>query len=125
MSDGDPTPPEDLPDDVAACLRSLDGHDLREAIVYARELLQARHEPFPDAEPGPGDEVVRVVEHEGYTEVHMRHRREDGTYGAVYVYHVTIEPRREGKRRHWSLIGRTEEGDGDDGTGGREGADEG
>ncbi len=112
--DADPTPPEDLPAEVADLLRSLDGHDLREAIVYAQELLRARHEQFPDVEPGAGEEVVRVLEHEGYTEVHLRHRPENGSSG-VYVYHVTIEPGPKGKRRHWSLIGRAEEPRGHDG----------
>ncbi|WP_254537582.1 hypothetical protein [Halomarina litorea] len=111
MDDSDPTPPVDLPSDVADCLRGLDGHDLREAIVYAQELLRARSEQLPDVEPGAGEEVVRVLEHEGYTEVHMRHQRDDGASGAVYVYHVTTEPHRDGKRRHWSLVGRVEDRD--------------
>jgi hypothetical protein len=103
-SDPDPDPPADLPTDVAAALQSLDGRGLREAIVYANELLRARHEHAPQVDPAIGEEVVRVIEHDGYTEVHKRHRRE----GGVYVYHVTAEPHPEGDREHWSLVGREE-----------------
>ena len=40
-----PTAPEDLSDESATLLTELSTHDLRETIVYAQELLHARHEP--------------------------------------------------------------------------------
>jgi hypothetical protein len=107
----EPAPPEDLPSDVAEALRPLDGHDLREAIVYAQELLRARREPLPSVAPTENEEVVRVDERDGYLEVHKRHRGETGALGGRYVYHVTRERRPDGTVRHrWSLIGRAEEG---------------
>ena len=106
----DPAPPEDLPPAAADALRTLDGHDLREAIVYAQELLHARHEPLPSVEPMEDEEIVRVTERDGYLEVHKRHRRSDGELGGCYVYHVTREQHPNGTVRHrWSLIGRVEE----------------
>ncbi|MFD1512084.1 hypothetical protein [Halomarina rubra] len=103
----EPTPPEDLPTHAADALRGLDGHDLREAIVYAQELLRARQEPLPTVEPQEGEEVVRVDERDGYLEVHKRHRGEDGTLGGRYVYHVARVRHPDGTVRHrWTLIGR-------------------
>ncbi|MWG35850.1 hypothetical protein [Halomarina oriensis] len=108
----EPAPPEDLPADAADALHALDGHDLREAIVYAQELLRARQEPFPSVEPAGDEEVVRVDEHEGYLEVHKRHRGADGRLGGRYVYHVASERHPDGSvRLRWSLIGRAEERD--------------
>lgn len=106
----DPTPPEDLPADVAETLRGLDGHDLRGTIVYAQELLRARREPFPAVEPQANEEIVRVEERDGYQEVHKRRRDADGDFGDLYVYHVTRERHPDGSvHHHWSLIGRGEE----------------
>ncbi|MFD1513417.1 hypothetical protein [Halomarina rubra] len=105
----DPTPPEDLPPAVAESLQQLDGHDLREAIVYAQELLRALHEPHPTVEPQLGEEIVRVDERDGYLEVHKRHRHADGSLGGRYIYHVTSEPHPDGTtHHHWTLIGREE-----------------
>ena len=106
----DPTPPEDLPADVAETLRDLDGHDLRETIVYAQELLRARHEPLPSVEPLTNEEIVRVEERDGYLEVHKRQKGGDGDGGGLYVYHVTKERHPDDTvHYHWSLIGRETE----------------
>lgn len=108
----DPSPPDDLPPAVAELLVTLDGHDLRETIVYAQELLNARHEHPPDIEPGPGEEIVRIVEREGYTAVYKRQPCSKGCdrcpHGP-YLYHVTREPHPDGSTRlHWTLIGRAQ-----------------
>ncbi|MFC5970395.1 hypothetical protein ACFPYI_03545 [Halomarina salina] len=105
----DPTPPDDLPEAVASTLQSLDGHDLRGAVVYAQELLRARHEPLPTVEPRTDEEVVRVEERDGYLVVHKRQRDAAGDFGDVYVYHVSTERHPDGSvHHHWSLIGREE-----------------
>jgi len=111
----EPAPPEDLPAEAAAVLRDLDGHDLREAIVYAQELLRARREPLPSVRPEADEEILRVDERDGYLEVHKRHRGADGRLGGRYVYHVTRERHPDGTVHHrWSLIGRADEGDPDE-----------
>jgi hypothetical protein len=54
-----------------ATLRGLDGQ-AREMIVYARELLADRHDTTLQIEPKSREEIVRVVERPGYSEVHKR-----------------------------------------------------
>ncbi|MFC6837245.1 hypothetical protein [Halomarina ordinaria] len=111
MNDDEPSPrpPEGLPDDVAARLRALNGHSLRMAVIYAQELLSADHDPTPQIRPLPGEEIVRVVDHPGYVEVHKRQPCEHGCpecpHGP-YVYHVTNERHVDGDERlHWQFVG--------------------
>lgn len=105
-----PSPPEDLPAEIASTLETLDIHDLRETIVYAQELLQARHESTLQIEPRPGEEIVRMVDHGSYTEVAKRqpcgNDCPDCPHGP-YVYHVRPEKHSDGTTRlHWTCIGR-------------------
>lgn len=105
-----PAPPRDLPDEVATTLEELDIHDLRETIVYAQELLHARHEPTLQIEPRPGEEIVRMVDEESYTLVAKKQPCGAGCPDCPhgpYVYHVTPEEHPDGKTRlHWVCIGR-------------------
>lgn len=68
-SSTEPTPPEGLPDSLSAELESLSAEQLRKTIVHARELLQFRDETECPIELEPGDDIRRVTEHDGYTEV--------------------------------------------------------
>ncbi|QZP39252.1 hypothetical protein [Halobaculum magnesiiphilum] len=104
-----PTPPADFPDDLAALLQQLSEHDLRETIIYAQELLQANNVPTEQIEPAPGEEIVEMTEHPGYTEVVKRQPCgqdcPDCPHGP-YVYHVTRERHPDGTERfHWVFIG--------------------
>lgn len=104
-----PTPPDGLPDAVAAELADLSPEQLRNAIVHAQELLRSQEERSPPVEPGPGEDVLRVTEHDGYTEIVKRVTCADGCdecpHGP-YLYHVTEEPRPDGRTHdHWSFIG--------------------
>ncbi|WP_149783115.1 hypothetical protein [Halorubrum aquaticum] len=105
----DPTPPEGLPDRLVAELEDLSPEDLRKTIVHARELLRFHEERDLPIEPEPGEDVVRITEHEGYTEVVKRLPCEDGCDDCPhgpYVYHVTEEPQPDGETKvHWSFIG--------------------
>lgn len=105
----EPTPPEGLPDRLAVELGEASPEELRTAIVHARELLRFREERELPIEPEPGEDVVRVTEHEGYTEVVKRHRCEEGCEECPhgpYLYHVTEEPQPDGEPKvHWSFIG--------------------
>lgn len=104
--DPSPEPPEDLPSALAETLRAHrnDPHALRETIIYAQELLNRLHEPASAIEPRGTEEIVRVTERGGYTEVV---KRDHG--GTAYLYHVRAEPRPSGDEHlHWTLIGRVE-----------------
>jgi hypothetical protein len=108
-----PTPPEGLPDEVVATLTDLPPEQLRLAIVHAQELLQINDETGPPIEPGPDEDILRMEERDGYTEVVKRvpcaAGCDDCPHGP-YIYHVTEEPRPEGGTHvHWSFIGRIEE----------------
>lgn len=105
-----PSPPTDLPGDVAATLQEMDIHDLRETIIYAQELLHTHNAPLLQIEPFPGEEIVEITEHPGYTEVVKRqpcgNDCEDCPHGP-YAYHVTRERHPDGKEElHWVLLGR-------------------
>ena len=104
-----PTPPEGLPDDVAAELNRLTGEELRNAIIHAQELLQFREERPSPIVAGPGEDILRSTEHDGYTEVVKQITCADGCDDCPhgpYLYHVTEEPRPEGgTHEHWSFIG--------------------
>ena len=104
-----PTPPDGLPDAVAAELAALNPEQLRNAIVHAQELLRSQEEGSSPVEPGAGEDVLRVAEHDGYTEVVKRVTCADGCdecpHGP-YLYHVTEEARPDGRTHdHWSFIG--------------------
>jgi len=105
-----PAPPADFPEAVASTLQQLNVHDLRETIIYAQELLQYRHVPTDQIEPAPGEEIVEMTEHTGYTEVVKRQPCgedcDDCPHGP-YIYHVSREPLPNGQENlHWVLIGR-------------------
>jgi hypothetical protein len=107
-SDG-PTPPEGLPDTVVAELTELSSESLRNTIVHARELLQHREKHTLEIEPHPGEDILRVHEHEGYTEVLKMvpcgEGCDDCPHGP-YLYHVKEESRPEGgTHTHWTFIG--------------------
>ncbi|MFW6435348.1 MAG: hypothetical protein ACOCY1_03110 [Halovenus sp.] len=110
-----PTPPEGLPDRLVSDLRELSDEELRMAIIHAQELLQAHGEHPSGIEPGPGEDIIRVSEHEeeGYTEVVKTVNCVEGCDNCPhgpYLYHVTEEPRPEGETKtHWSFIGKVEE----------------
>lgn len=108
-SDG-PAPPADFPESVASILQQLNVHDLRETIIYAQELLQHHHVPPDQIEPAPGEEIVEMTEHPGYTKVVKRQPCgtdcDDCPHGP-YVYHVSREELPNGQEQlHWVLLGR-------------------
>lgn len=112
--DGDaPRPPEDLSGDARALLDGMDRHELRQAVVYAQELLAERGDHPLELEPLPGEEFVRVTERDGHTEVVKRQPCADGCDACPhgpYLYHVRRETHPEGgDHLHWTLIGRVRE----------------
>lgn len=104
-----PDPPDDLPADVVTTLQQLPVHELREAIIYAQELLQNHHEPTTQIEPLPGEEIVELTEEDGYTKVVKRQPCTEGCdecpHGP-FVYHVKRESLEDGSENlHWVFMG--------------------
>lgn len=104
-----PTPPEELPDDVATMLQGLDEQNLRRVIIHAQELLQATATGVTEIEPHPSEDILRTTDRDGYTEVVKQVRCADGCEDCPhgpYLYHVTRESRPEGgEHNHWKFIG--------------------
>ena len=109
-----PTPPDGLPDRLVADLQELTDEELRMAIIHAQELLQSHGKRPTGIEPGPGEDIVRVKEHEGYTEVVKTTTCVEGCDDCPhgpYLYHVEEEPRPEGgTKTHWKFMGKVNEG---------------
>jgi|AntDeeMinimDraft_4_1070355.scaffolds.fasta_scaffold00133_24 hypothetical protein len=104
-----PTPPDGLSDDIVSDLNHLSPEELRKTIIHAQELLHVREERDPIVEPAPGEDIVSVTEHEGYTEVVKREPCgedcADCPHGP-YLYHVKEQKTPDGGTRTlWTLIG--------------------
>ena len=104
-----PTPPEGLPPALVTQLKDSTPEELRKAIVHAQELLHYHQETELPVKAEARDDILRVTEHEGYTEVVKQFRCADGCDDCPhgpYLYHVTEEPQPDGSRKvHWSFIG--------------------
>lgn len=112
----EPTPPEGLPEQLVSRLARLNADELRKTIIHAQELLQSREETGPRIEPNPGEDIVRVTEEDGYTEVVKRtpcgNDCDDCPHGP-YLYHVAEERRLDGSETlHWKFIGKVRSDDG-------------
>lgn len=109
-SDG-PTPPEGLPDDLVEKLRGLNNEGLQKTIIHAQELLMDEGGGPPEIEPQSGEDILRITEHEGYTEVVKKIPCGEGCdecpHGP-YLYHVREETLPNGETElHWVFLGRT------------------
>lgn len=105
----EPTPPEGVPAQVAGDLADLTPEELRNAIIYAQELLQFHDETASPVEPGPNEDILRMTEREGYTEVVKRAACASGCDDCPhgpYLYHVKEESRPEGGTKvRWTFVG--------------------
>ena len=104
-----PTPPEGLPPKLVEQLTNCTPEELRKAIVHAQELLHYHEETELPVDAAAGDDILRVTEHEGYTEVVKQYSCAEGCDDCPhgpYLYHVTEETLPDGTREtHWSFIG--------------------
>lgn len=110
-----PTPPEGLPDELVTYLHELSAEELRKTVIHAQELLLSKDETDDPIHPHPNEDIIRVTEHEGYTEVVKQFTCAEGCEDCPhgpYLYHVTEEPRPDGSTHtHWSFIGRVKPDD--------------
>ncbi|WP_247730828.1 hypothetical protein [Halovivax limisalsi] len=105
----EPTPPEGLPEEIATALHQLRAEELRKTIIHAQELLNYDDENPSPVEPNPGDDILRIIEHDGYTEV-VKYVTEtvNGKQHRMgpFHYHVTEERHPDGSRKpYWKFIG--------------------
>jgi hypothetical protein len=111
MTGESPDPPAAVPESISESILDLSDHQLRELIDYCGALMQFHEEQLLEKiEAGHGEELVRVEEREGYTEVVKRipcgEDCGDCPHGP-YLYHVrTIPDDEEGSRLKWRFIGR-------------------
>lgn len=104
-----PTPPEGLPDQLVSDLNQLTTEELRKTIIHAQELLNFQNEEPLSIELKPGDDIIRVTEREGYTEVVKQvfcgEDCGDCPHGP-YLYHVEQELHPDGtETSYWRFIG--------------------
>lgn len=108
MTPSDPTPPEEIPEELIAALRSSTNSQLSEFINYAQQLLH-EHPPITDAiESRHGEELVRVEDLGGYTIAIVERPDETGEARGPFAYRVKWEPNidDEGGRYKWHTLGR-------------------
>jgi len=108
MTPSDPSPPEDIPEELIAVLRSSNNSQLRDIVNYAQQLLHD-HPPITDAiESRHREELVHVDDHGGYTIAIVERPDETGEARGPYAYRVKWEPyiNDEGGRYRWHYLGR-------------------
>jgi len=106
-----PAPPRELPPEAIEVLGRLTEAELRAAIDYARARREYAHpEITAQIKPNLGEEIVRIEERQGYTEVVKRQTCPDGCTDCPhgpFLYHVREELRPEdGTHLHWVYLGR-------------------
>ena len=109
-----PSPHPAVPDDLADDLTDLTDRQLRQTAEFIQELLNYhRRSVSTGIEAEPGEEIVRVVEHDAYTEVVKREPCAEGCEDCPhgpYLYHVTREHSPDGEEHlYWTYIGRVAE----------------
>lgn len=105
------TPPPALPDELAPKLAALDPTELRAVIAYAHSLLPTEPASADLIDEQPGEEILEINEHEGYTTVIKVQPCVEGCDDCPhgpYLYRVRAEihPEEEEPTLHWSFLGR-------------------
>lgn len=105
----DPTPPDGIPTDIVDKLRDASPEELRNAIIYAQEVLIDREEDSFPIEPAAGEDILNISEADGYTKVVKKipcgEDCPDCPHGP-YLYHVTEETLPNGETElHWKFLG--------------------
>jgi len=108
MTPSDPTPPEDVPEELLAALRSSNNAQLREIINYAQQLLHEHSSITDEIESRPGEELVRVEDHGAYTIVIVERPDETGEARGPFAYRVKWERNIDDEegRYEWHYLGR-------------------
>ncbi|GAA0235788.1 hypothetical protein GCM10009000_059050 [Halobacterium noricense] len=105
-----------IPESIANELTTLDDESLRDVINYAQSLLAERLPQTSQITEEPGEEIISIWEHDGYTLVTKKHSCvagcDDCPHGP-YLYRVRAEQSFVNGERtlHWSFLGRVEKSD--------------
>lgn len=98
---------ENVPSDVVDILEASSEQELHAIIDYAQQLLRNRQEPTPTLEARPGEELVQVHDHDGYTVAIVRRTGEDTDSGPfAYLVRDEVEPATGNQAFHWHYLGR-------------------
>jgi hypothetical protein len=114
MADDQPDPPSILPSEVVDVIDDLDEAELRAVLDYVHDRQEYVQTAVADKiEPAPGEEIVRIEERPGHTEVVKREPCgedcEECPHGP-FLYHVREEVRPDGETHlQWHYLGPTEE----------------
>ncbi|WP_254534845.1 hypothetical protein [Halomarina litorea] len=106
-----PVAPSTLPDEVLEHIDDLDESQLRAVIDYAQKRMRFVHPDVTEQiENRNGEEIVRIEERTGYTEVVKRQPCAEGCAECPhgpFLYHVCEErsPDRP-TSLHWTYLGR-------------------
>lgn len=108
-----PEPPTYLSSTFVEEINRLSDEELRDVIGYEQALLNYRTAPPQRIETRPREELLRVTERDGYTEVVKRHPCPDSCSDCPhepYLYHVWSERPLDGgdDTLHWSFLGRVQ-----------------
>lgn len=108
MNERDIDPPDDVPEEVVRIFDASDGRQLRAVIDYAQRLLEAHRSRTDEIEPRDGEELVRVDDHGGYSNVVVERPDETGEARGPFAYRVQWEPDVDGGDGHyqWHYLGR-------------------
>lgn len=112
-----PSPPPDLPDELASALVELDALELRAVVEYAQSLLPTNPAPADLIEARPGENVLEVNEREVFTTVVKEQPCVEGCDDCPhgpYLYRVRTEihPEADDPTLHWDFLGRVTSDDG-------------
>ena len=112
MTGSDPTPPDDLPDDLVQLLTESSDQQLRAIVDFAQELLSHRTPTTTDElEAREGEEIVQVDDDDGYKRVVVRRPEASGASEGPFSYRVRWVPEIKGEGGHyeWEYLGQVNE----------------
>jgi hypothetical protein len=110
MTSTDIERPDGIPKDVATALEGSSDAELREIIHYAQQLLGARP-PLTDAvESRPGEDLVRIEDHDECTIVVVERQDETGEGRGSFAYRVSWQPDIDGGdgKYRWHYLGKVQ-----------------
>lgn len=107
MTPTDTDPPDDVPAEIATALEACSDGQLRHVIQYAQRLLQDLPQLTDAIEPRPGEDIVRIEEHDDYTIAIVKRTEESDQSHGQHAYRVKWEPEFDdgGGKYRWHYLG--------------------
>lgn len=101
-----------IPDDLESRLDALTASELRAVVDYVRSRIPTRRPPADGLEVGPDEELVEVIDRDGFTEVVKKHPCAEGCEECPhgpYLYRIRLQPSvsvDDSPSLHWEFLGR-------------------